>query len=154
MWQVLDYLFLATDADVRDLELLRANRITHIVNCAVELVSHHPQEFDYLRLELSDPDDGLRDCINEACEYIEVGRKSGNVAVHCMGAVSRSPAVVLSYLCHLGRSPREAATQLAGVVPTRPNDVFLKQIAEYYGQPDNPRAIADIVAVLTHGRCL
>ena len=148
MWKVIDGLYIATNADASDLPTLQSAQISHIVNCAVELPDHHRDRFTYLRLNLRDPDDSLAARIATACDFIDDGRNAGNVMVHCNGAVSRSPAIVLSYLCHCGRSLQDSARHLASILPTRPNQVFLHQIADYFGRPLDANTIRTIIAVL------
>src|SRR4051794_35762467 len=102
MWQVMPSLFLGDLQDARDRQALHHERITHILNCAAELPCYFAGEFTYLSLTLRDPDARLESQIVKACEFIDKGRRNGNVLVHCIRAGSRSPAVVLSHLCHVG----------------------------------------------------
>jgi hypothetical protein len=41
--------------------------------------------------------------------------------------------VVLAYLCHAGYPLHLAAQRLASVVSTRPDEAFLRQLADYLG---------------------
>ncbi len=134
MWNVIPRLLIGTNADAADLPALLAAGVSHIVNCAAELPDHHPGRFEYLRINLTDPDDSFRKHIPDICGFIEAGRQFGNVIVHCNGAISRSPAVVLSYLCYRGQTLHDAAEHLSTVLPTRPNEAFLYQIANQFGE--------------------
>lgn len=149
MWNVIDRLFIATEADASDLSVLRSAGISHIVNCAAEIPDYYPDQFTYLRLDLKDPDRFLASKISNACEFMEAGRQVGNTVVHCQGAISRSPAIVLSYLCHRGQSIQDAAHQLAAVLPTRPNDVFLQQITRHFGCASDGETLSSIIEVLS-----
>jgi hypothetical protein len=126
-------LFLGDVQDARDLPALKREGITHIVNCASELPCYFGEDFIYLALRLRDPDARLGTQIDKVCEFIDGGRDAGKVLVHCIRAGSRSPAVVLAYLCHIGYSLHVAAERLASVVSTRPDEAFLRQLAEYLG---------------------
>lgn len=131
MWTVLDHLLIGTDDDARDLETLTQNGVSHVLNCALELASYYPDSFEYLRLDLKDPDIRFEDTIDSAINFIEAA-DGGRVFVHCQGALSRSPSVVLAYLCHSGMPLRNAARHLSTVLRTKPNAIFLEQLIKRY----------------------
>lgn len=61
---------MGTDDDARDLRLLTTASVTHVINCAIELDSYHPESFDYLRLNLHDPDSSFQHAIKPAINFI------------------------------------------------------------------------------------
>lgn len=133
MIEIVNGLFLGNREAARDLRRLQAARITHIVNCADELPNYHEGHFDYLALKLLDPDPALHERLPVVCDYIDAARRGqGRVLVHCFAAISRSPAVVLGYLCHAGHSLEEAARHLGAIVWTDPDWQFLLQIARHH----------------------
>lgn len=133
MWNVYDRLFLATDDHAADIVALETNHVTHIVNCGKELPNHFPSRFTYLRLDLNDPDARMTNCFASTFAFIDNALKeNGNVLIHCQSAISRSPSIVLGYMCHCGASVSASVQHLASVVPTRPNEIFLKQLADYF----------------------
>jgi protein-tyrosine phosphatase len=67
------------------------------------------------------------------CAFIDEGRTHGKVLVHCTGAVSRSPAVILAYLCRIEGSLERAAELLSRAVPTGIDELFLEQLARSLG---------------------
>ena len=133
MWPIIPGLFLGDREDARDEARLLREGITHVVNCAGELPCYFDGRFVYLWLKLKDPDDSFAAEIPRFCEFIDDGRRAGNVLVHCTAGVSRSPAVVLAYLCHLGEPLEKAAEQLSQAVQTGIDEVFLRQLAKYTG---------------------
>ncbi len=135
---VWDSLFLGAYRDASSLELLKEYGITHIVNCARELRCYFPDDFRYLALGLHDPDTAFVECIEPVCKFIDIGRRMGNVLVHCAAAVSRSPAVMLAYFCHLGYPPNAAYRLLSQSVLTDPDPLFLEQLVGYYTSPGSP----------------
>ena len=134
MIQILEGLFLGNREAVRDLSRLRKAGITHIVNCTDELPNYHEEHFIYLAMKLFDPDPCFHQHIPAVCHFIDDGRRQGRVLVHCFASISRSPAVVLSYLCHLGDPLERAAERLAEIVWTSPDRIFLAQLAEHLGE--------------------
>ena len=99
MWEVLPNLYLGDREDSRDRAALARYGITHVVNCAAELPCVFPGELRYHELALRDADPDFCRRVGVAMEFIDRGRASGAVLVHCTAGA----AVVLSYLCHLGR---------------------------------------------------
>lgn len=135
MIQILDGLYLGNREDARDLAKLREAGVTHVVNCAYELPNYHEGSLEYLALMLHDPDPRMIACFDAARAFIDAARKNnGGVLVHCFAAVSRSPAVVLSYLCHLGDTVQVAADRLGAVVWTDPDLLFLRQLMDHLGE--------------------
>ncbi len=136
MIPVIEKLFLGNREMAKDARRLKEKGITHIVNCAEELPNYHPKEFRYLALRMKDPDPGLVTHLPGVATFIDEGRSRGGVLVHCFAGVSRSPAVILAYLCHhLGEPLPVAARQLAAAVWTNPDLAFLAQIAEHLKTP-------------------
>lgn len=139
MNQILPELYLGDELDSRDRETLAEYGITHIVNCAYEVPSPFSRLFIYLNLELSDPDYAFHYCIPDFCEFIDAGRQQGAVLVHCRMGLSRSPATILAYLCHLGLNLDDAIAQLKQAVRRGddfilPAELFLEQIRDYFSQ--------------------
>jgi protein-tyrosine phosphatase len=132
VWKILPDLFLGDRGDAADRERLRKRGITHIVNCSKELPCHFEGEFIYLWLKMEDPDPAFAGKIREFCEFIDAGRGHGKVMVHCTGGVSRSPAVILAYLCQLNGSLEQAAERLSRAVQTGIDESFLYQLARSY----------------------
>jgi protein-tyrosine phosphatase len=133
MWEILPDLFLGDRGDARDRERLQKHGITHIANCSKELPCHFEEEFVYLWLKMEDPDPAFAAMIPEFCAFIDAGRLQGKVMVHCMGGVSRSPAVILAYLCQLDGSMEKAAVRLSRAVQTGIDESFLYQLAQWRG---------------------
>jgi atypical dual specificity phosphatase len=152
MWRILPNLFLGDREDSRDRSSLARHGITHIVNCAAELSCAFPREMSYLRLELLDPDPQFSQRVGRAMEFIDAGRKKGAVLVHCTAGVSRSAAIVLSYLCHCGRPLHQACIELRRAVLTGIDDDFLEQIAAWQGSTLSRNQIRTLSLILAgHG---
>ena len=152
MWQVLPNLYLGDREDSRDRAALARGGITHVVNCAAELPCAFPGELRYYALALRDPDPAFCRRVGGAMEFIDRGRASGAVLVHCTAGVSRSAAVVLSYLCHLGRPLHAACAELSRAVLTGVDESFLSQIAASRGvELTKPQLRALSLVLAGHG---
>lgn len=152
MTEILDGLFLGNREDASDLAKLQTHGITHVVNCALELPNYFTDRFGYLALGLNDPDPGYGQCLEDSCRFIHTVRTAGGrVLVHCFAAVSRSPAIVLAYLCSLGQDMEQAARRLSQVVWTSPDFSFLRQLADHLGEESDEERI-ERIAILLLGR--
>eukprot|EP00882_Tetradesmus_deserticola_P001541 GHRQ01001663.1.p1 GENE.GHRQ01001663.1~~GHRQ01001663.1.p1 ORF type:complete len:239 (+),score=51.99 GHRQ01001663.1:131-847(+) len=113
-------LFIGSSETETNLAALRAVGITHILQAGAELAPSHAEQFMYKKLQLSDEEDeDLISVSQEACDFINDGRKSGAVLVHCSQGVSRSAAVLIAYLMSHGRLSFDTA--LSHVQQVRPN---------------------------------
>jgi hypothetical protein len=142
MWQILDDLYLGDELDAQKKDWLKDYAITHILNCAAEVSCYYPKSFQYLHLELYDPDSAFIDYISDICHFIDEGRKSGSVLVHCRKGLNRSPSAILAYLRHLGFNLDQAMKLLEdgvneGKLFIAPSDFFLDQIQEYFDLKDS-----------------
>jgi protein-tyrosine phosphatase len=81
---------------------------------------------------MEDPDPAFGEKIAEFCEFIDTGRNQGKVMVHCTGGVSRSPAVILAYLCHLDGSLDRAVARLSRAVQTGTDEDFFYPLAQFH----------------------
>jgi hypothetical protein len=151
MWEVMPSLFLGDIHDARDLASLKSNGISHIVNCAADVPSYFEEEFAYMSLALSDPDPNLGRSLAKTCAFIDEGRRTGKVLVHCIRARSRSPVVILAYLCHAGYPLALAAQRLSRVVRTDPGEAFLRQLADYVGLKLSAAEFEHLSAALVNG---
>jgi protein-tyrosine phosphatase len=130
-------LYLGDAQDANNRFILDHLGITHILNCAAEVPCAFPGSFRYLHLELNDPDPAFIDHIEEICKFIRRGRRRGAVLVHCRMGYSRSPAAILAYLCHRGRTLPQGMRLVKKAVHeddgfTEPHEVFLDQLRDYF----------------------
>lgn len=133
MIHIVEGLYLGHREDARDLDQLERVGVTHVLNCTEELPNYHEGRLAYLKLGMRDPDPAFAGHIAGACRFLDEARQGGRVLVHCFAAVSRSPSVVLAYLCHLGHPLDRAARLLADIVWTNPDHLFLRQLADALG---------------------
>jgi protein-tyrosine phosphatase len=145
---IMDNLYLGNRESARDLRRLQTVGITHIVNCAEELFNYHEGKFHYHSMCMQDPDPAFASLIEATCRFIDEGRQSGKVLVHCFAGVSRSPSTILAYLCHHGHTLDEAARHLADIVWTNPDISFLVQLARHHALEYEPEQFEGLTYIL------
>lgn len=130
-------LYVGGDKVAKDIEILRKNGITHIINCAGNACGNYfPEHFTYMTLFLKDSKQESIDCIfYQTIDFIEDARmKGGRVYVHCYQGVSRSVTVCLSYIIFKERQPFEEvlkkASQVRAIV--QPNFGFEIQLKIWF----------------------
>jgi len=104
MSEILPHVFLGSWRDMHDPELLKAQRVTHILNVAREVdpQAHEERLSQFVTLHIPLVDEHRENIdrhIDTACAFIEQARAAeGRVLVHCRRGISRSPAIVVGYL--------------------------------------------------------
>ncbi|EDQ92103.1 uncharacterized protein MONBRDRAFT_5799 [Monosiga brevicollis MX1] len=95
-----DLIFLGTEWNACNLEELRENGCSHILNVTEEVPSYFEQDFEYLRISLPDEEtENLLQHWNRTFDFIELARANDSrVLVHCKMGVSRSASTVMAYL--------------------------------------------------------
>jgi hypothetical protein len=109
--QILPNLFLGSDTVARDLPLLRAHGVTHVVNAAsVACANYHEglaAGLAYCTLPLNDAkSEDLVPFVVEALSFLAPALAAGGVGfVHCHQGVSRSASIVVAYLMAISGLP-------------------------------------------------
>ena len=109
--KILDHLYLGSQAEATNLQMLRELGITHIINCAEGYINTGPSfygdGFEYLGFDAEDDwDYDIMQHFDPVYQFIEDARTSGGkVLIHCIMGVNRSGALTVSYLMvhkHMG----------------------------------------------------
>ncbi|XP_022139052.1 protein-tyrosine-phosphatase MKP1 isoform X1 [Momordica charantia] len=99
--KVAEHVYLGGDAVARDRDILKQNRITHVLNCVGFVCPEYfKDDFVYRTLWLQDsPSEDITSILYDVFDYFEdVREQSGRVFVHCCQGVSRSTSLVIAYL--------------------------------------------------------
>jgi len=130
-------LYIGSLAAVQDREMLRENRITHLVQVldVPWLPVSEKDGFSTHRIKIDDVITvDIRPYLEAACNYIDGSLRSGrNVLVHCQQGVSRSAAVVLAYLIrNRGMTYDSAHAYLRRKrACIKPNSAFIQALQEW-----------------------
>lgn len=97
--QVTDSIFVGSSTVAQNGELLKRKEITHIINCASQLIAAAPG-FEVLNIPMVDGgDENILSHIWKTTTFIiNAISKGGRVLVNCIEGVSRSCSVIIAYL--------------------------------------------------------
>lgn len=134
--RILPFLFLGSQRDAQDPQLLAAHNIGYELNVSASCPKpDFIPDAHFLRIPVNDSHaDKLRPHFARACRFLDkVRESSGCVLVHCLAGVSRSPTVAIAYVMrHLGLSSDDAYRYVKSKRPSiSPNFNFLGQLLEY-----------------------
>ncbi|KAF2603950.1 hypothetical protein F2Q70_00026767 [Brassica cretica] len=99
--KVADHIYVGGDAVAKDKDILKSNRITHILNCVGFICPEYfKSDFCYRSLWLRDsPSEDITSILYDVFDYFEdVREQKGRIFVHCCQGVSRSTSLVIAYL--------------------------------------------------------
>ena len=135
--KILDYLYLGSEWNASNLDELRANGITRILNCTREIDNFFPADFQYKNIRVYDEEstDLLR-FFEETCKFIKEAKDTGGKClVHCKMGISRSASCTIAFIMkEYGKDLFSAllhAKDRRSIV--NPNKSFLKQLEVYEG---------------------
>lgn len=131
--EVYDKLFIGPIQGAYKLKELRDNKITHVLNVSCTYYTKRPK-LVYLDIDVHDSlSEDVKRHFRITNRYIDEGRKTGCVLVHCTDGKSRAPTFVLAYLIAKQKIKlKDGILTLRSKVPEiQPNENFMHQLTEY-----------------------
>ncbi|XP_075047296.1 dual specificity protein phosphatase 8-like [Mixophyes fleayi] len=134
--RILPHLYLGSQNDVMDQEVIIQNGITHVLNVSNSCPKPaFISDNHFLRIPINDSYcEKILPWLSTAVEFIgKVELVHGKVLVHCLAGISRSAAVAIAYIMRsMGLSLDDAYRFVKEKRPTiSPNFNFLGQLLEY-----------------------
>eukprot|EP00249_Psilotum_nudum_P024134 c29103_g1_i6 orf=866-3439(-) len=133
--RIIEHIYLGSVAVAKNRETLRANGITHVLNCVGFVCPEYfKNDLVYKTLWLKDsPCEDITSLLYDVFDYFEEVRdQGGRVFVHCCQGVSRSTSLVIAYIMwREGRSFQDAFQDVkAARGVTNPNMGFACQLLQ------------------------
>ncbi|KAN0025236.1 hypothetical protein ACTFIU_003495 [Dictyostelium citrinum] len=128
--KVTDYLYMGSETVASNLEILKSNGITHIINASYQCENFFQDNpmFEYRKLYLRDsPLEDISLVFDQVIEFIERAIAChGKVFIHCQMGVSRSSCLCMLWIMKTTRCSLEEASDLVKQVRpiSRPNAGF------------------------------
>jgi len=113
--EIVDNLYLGSADESDQKEKLQKYQVTHILPVGIGLERHFPSEFQYFPKSIDVQDSEEEDLLQyftDCAKFIEEGRKTGKVFVHCQAGISRSATIVIAYLMQKDQIPYEKARKI------------------------------------------
>ena len=135
MTHILHGLFIGSESNARNLSELASEQIQYIVNVTSHVPLYHAEQMRYCHLPADDTQkQNLFDYFEQAYAFIRQAiEKDGKVLVHCVAGISRSPAIVISFLMRYAHMSMNDAYELVKSKRTiiAPNLNFMGQLLQY-----------------------
>jgi atypical dual specificity phosphatase len=115
-------------------DILARYGVTHIVNIGTYVKNYFPDKLKYLNVKVNDtPDSKVLRYFDDTFKFIDEGRQSGCVFLHCNAGVSRASTFTTAYLMRTDKMTYEDAfSYVKSKRPSaRPNAGFIEQLKEY-----------------------
>ena len=133
---IIDNLYLGDFRAADNLNILKENNITHIINCAFNLPNKFPNDIIYKRLDLRDePNQPIIERMKEAYQYIKENNDK-NIFVHCVFGKSRSGSLIIFYVMNEKKidfnSAKNFVKNIRNIVD--PNEGFENELNNYYNE--------------------
>jgi len=132
--KILDNLYIGDYKSSISKTYLQNKNITHILCVGKEMENFFQNNFIFMKLDVLDSED--EDILSEfekVFNFIEEGRSEGGILVHCYGAISRSPTILIAYLIKKLLIPYEDAFNMVKAIKSdiNPNEGFLRRLKAF-----------------------
>ncbi|CAM2713566.1 unnamed protein product [Rotaria socialis] len=135
MTHIIDGLFIGSEANAKNLEELSSTQIRHIVNVTSHVPAYHPDQFNYYHISADDTQkQNLLNHFDQAYQFIHKAIENNEkVLVHCVAGISRSPAIVISFLMRYAQMNMNDAYEFVKKKRpiVSPNINFMGQLLQY-----------------------
>ncbi|QQP41970.1 Uncharacterized protein FKW44_016494, partial [Caligus rogercresseyi] len=135
--KIVDHVYLGSEWNASNLDELKANGITHILNVTREIDNFFPATFEYRNIRVFDEEaTDLLKYFDETYRFVRKAQDAqGKVLIHCKMGISRSATLTMAYLM---KDYEMSLTEVMILVGERraiinPNEGFIKQLVTYEG---------------------
>lgn len=130
-WHIIDNIYLADKQGASSYSTLKNNNIKKIINLAGQAYDNLFENIEYLNVHIEDKKDQILP-IDKTNIFLKSTTK--NILIHCLGAFSRSPAIISAYLIKHYNYTIEQAIELlkSKRYQVSINEGFMDQLKKYY----------------------
>ncbi|EGC38968.1 hypothetical protein DICPUDRAFT_45524 [Dictyostelium purpureum] len=131
--EIIEKLYLGCRECSMNKSWLQDHNVTHILTVA-HFKPLYPNLFKYKIIDIEDVDEAnIYKYFKEMNEFIEEGRKTGGVIIHCRAGVSRSATATIAYIMYKNKMKFQEAFDITIKKRSRiyPNKGFVNQLKKY-----------------------
>jgi dual specificity MAP kinase phosphatase len=135
MTEILNGLFIGSESNAQNLDELSSEHIRYIINVTSHVPLYHSEQFHYYHIPADDTQkQNLLDYFDEAYKFIlNAIENNEKILVHCVAGISRSPAIVISFLMRYAHMNMNDAYEFVKTKRSivSPNLNFMGQLLQY-----------------------
>jgi len=133
--KISDNILISDLSTAYNVEEMKKEGITHIINTVLAIEPAYPQEFKYLSIHTRDSEsEDLKQYFDQCFEFIEDAVKNNaKILIHCIFGRSRSSAIAIAYFIRKSRMSYDDAYTMVKEKRNiiEPNEGFKGQLKEY-----------------------
>ncbi|CAF1059248.1 unnamed protein product [Adineta ricciae] len=138
MTHIMDGVYVGNESNAKNLDELSAKNIRYIVNVTSHVPLYHSDQLHYYHISADDTQkQNLLNYFDEAYQFIHQAiTRHEKVLVHCVAGISRSPAIVISFLMRYAQMNLNDAYNYVKMKRSivSPNLNFMGQLLQYEKQ--------------------
>lgn len=136
IYKVLNNLYIGSGRSAWNIDNIKQNNISHIVNAAPQTECSFLENVIYYKLNILDSSqENILIHLHDVNKFISTAINSGgSVLIHCHAGISRAPTICAAYLIQYHNFPHDLALKHIKKYNCQinPNKGFQKQLEEFY----------------------
>lgn len=132
--KILDGVYIGSYKTAMSKTTLTSNGITHILCVGTEMENIYKADYRFMKLDVSDTEDeNILFNFDSIFSFIEDGRETGGILIHCYGGISRSPTITIAYLIKKMKMTFEDAFNMVKAIKSdiNPNEGFIEKLQTF-----------------------
>jgi atypical dual specificity phosphatase len=130
--KIWERLFLGSLKDADHLARTNPQRINTVISLCREQAGHRGAKITYMNVPIADSRSVSMQKFEDIMFAITIGVRRGNLLVHCLAGMSRSPIMVAAYMSRCGYAGIDKALdEIAELRDIAPSPVLLQSVKEH-----------------------
>lgn len=131
MTKIWERLFLGSLKDAEQLARSNPQRITTVVSLCRQQAVHRASKITYIHIPIPDARPISAQKFEDIMYAMAIGLRRGNLLVHCLEGMNRSPIVVAAWLHRCGYAGIDKAlSEIAALRDLAPSDTLLRSVKD------------------------
>ena len=131
MTKIWERLYLGNLKDAEQLARSNPQRITTVISLCREQAIHRSPKITYIHIPIPDSRPISAQRFEDVMYAMAIGLRRGNLLVHCLAGMSRSPILIAAWLHRCGYAGIDKAlSEIAELRDIAPSNTLLKSVKE------------------------